>query len=247
MGDLTSAEEFHAQADRLPPDQDWIDPFIGEYLHFAVKKKNRIKSAEQFEAAGHFREAADVWRSLAAEFPDDDLAQMTLGKDLAQMGDLQEAEPALRRALRLAPEKVQGHYYLSLLVFKKGEAMSRSGESGRAQAEALFREAADLARQALALKPDYGFAHMVLGLSLKELGERGLALAALRQSVRCNPEFAELHFRLGEMLAEDGQSAEARPRLEQALRQAPPGAPWRTAAEARLAEIKKGADKPPKQ
>jgi tetratricopeptide (TPR) repeat protein len=247
MGDLTNAEEFQAQAERLPPDQDWIDPFITEYLHFAVKKKNRYKLAEQYETAGRFRDAADVLRPLAAEFPDDYLAQMTLGKTLGQMGDFQEAEPALRRGLSLAPEKVQGHYYLGLLLFKKGEAVNRGGESERAQANALFREAADLARQALKIKADYGYAHMVLGLSLKQLGERDQALASLRQAVRCNPEFAELHFHLGEMLAEDGQGAEARPRLQQALRLAPPGAPWRAVAEARLAELQKNADKAPKQ
>jgi tetratricopeptide (TPR) repeat protein len=247
MGDLTNADEFQVQAERLPPDKDWIDPFITEYLHFAVKKRNRYKLAEQYETAGHFREAADVLRPLAAEFPDDYLAQMSLGKALGQMGDLQEAEPALRRAVQLAPDKVQGPYYLGLLLFKKGEAVARGGNSERAQAQALFREAAGLARQALAIKPDYGYAHMVLGLSLNQLGERGPALAALRQAVRCNPEFAELHYHLGEMLAEDGQGAEARPRLEQALRLAPPGAPWRLAAETRLAELQKRSDKSPKQ
>src|SRR5262249_38708898 len=88
----------------------------------------------------------------------------------------------------------------------------------------------DLARQALALKPDYGFAHMTLGLSLKRLGQRAEAVDALRQAVRCTPEYAELHFYLGEALAEDGQTSEARRRLEQALRLAEPDAPWRQAA-----------------
>jgi Flp pilus assembly protein TadD len=239
LGDVASADEFHTQADRLPADRDWVDPFITEYLHFAVKKRTRYKLAEQLEAAGRFRESAAVLRPLAADFPDDYLPQMTLGKILAQTGDFGGAEAALRKALHLAPDKVQPHYYLSLLLFKKGEEAARDGDSGRARAEKLFREAASLARDALAIKPDYGFAHMALGLSLKHLGERTEALASLRQAVRCNPEFAELHFQLGETLAEDGQGAEARPRLEQAIRLAPPGAPWRKSAETRLAELQK--------
>jgi tetratricopeptide (TPR) repeat protein len=132
------------------------------------------------------------------------------------------------------------------LLLKQGEQVGRDGDAGRQRAEELFREAATLARQALAIKPDYGYARMTLGLSLKHLGERAEALAALREAVRCNPEFAELQLQLGEMLAEDGQEAEARPRLEQALRLAPPGAPWRQAAQARLAELQKGAGKSPK-
>jgi tetratricopeptide (TPR) repeat protein len=247
LGDAPSADEFHTQAERLPPDRDWIDSFITEYLHFAKKKRKRYKLAEQFESAGRFRESVAVLRPLAADFPDDYLPQMTLGKILAQTGDYRGAEEALRKALHLAPEKVQTHYYLSYLLLKKGEEAGREGDSGRARAEELFREAASLARQALAIKPDYGYAHMALGLSLKHLGERAEALAALRQAVRCNPEFAELHFHLGEMLAEEGQAAEACPRLKMALQLAPPGVAWRPAAEARLAELKKGAgpDKPP--
>jgi Flp pilus assembly protein TadD len=237
LGEAASADEFHMQAGRLPPDRDWFDPFITEYLHFAKKKRKRYKLAEQFESAGRFRDSANVLRPLAADFPDDYLPQMTLGKVLGQTGDFRGAEEALRRALQLAPDKVQTHYYLSFLLLNKGEEAIREGDSSRARAEELFREAASLARQALAIKPDYGYAHMVLGLSLKHLGERAEALAALRQAVSCNPEFAELHFHLGEALAEEGQTAEARPRLEQALRLAPPGATWRKTAEARLAEL----------
>jgi tetratricopeptide (TPR) repeat protein len=164
---------------------------------------------------------------------------MTLGKILAQTGDFRGAEESLRKAVQLAPQRVQPRYYLSFLLVKKGEEVSREGDSGQARAEELFREAASLARQALAIKPDYGYAHMALGLSLKHLGERAEALAALRQAVRCNPEFAELHFQLGETLAEEGQATEARQRLEQALRLASPGTVWRKTAEARLAELQK--------
>jgi Flp pilus assembly protein TadD len=239
LGDMASADEFHTQADRLPPDRDWGDPLVTEYLHYAVKKRTRYKLAEQLEAHGRFRESAAVLRPLAADYPEDYLPQLTLGKMLAQSGDFGGAEKALRKALHLAPDKVQSHYYLSLLLFKKGEEVARGGDSDRARAEELFREAASLARDALAIKPDYGYAHMALGLSLKRLGQREQALAALRQAVRCNPEFAELHFQLGETLAEEGLATEARARLEQALRFAPPGAPWRKTADARLAELPK--------
>jgi len=243
LGDARSADEFHAQADRLSPDRDWVDPFITEYLQWAVKKKNRYKLAEQLEAVGRLSDAASVLRPLAAESPNDYLSHMTLGKILGQTGDFRGAEAALRQALRLAPDKVQVHYYMSLLLLKKGEQVAGDGDSGRMRAEKLFQEAATLAREALAIKPDYGYARMALGLSLKHLGERAEALIALREAVRCNPEFAELHLHLGETLAEDGQEAEARPRLEQALRLAPPGAAWRQAAQARLAELQKGAGK----
>jgi tetratricopeptide (TPR) repeat protein len=230
------AEDFDRQAVGLPPDLEWPDPFVAEYLHWAVRKRKRYQLAEQLESAGRLAEAAAVLRPLAEEYPDDYLPHLTLGKVLGRTGDLGTAERALRTARRLAPEKVQPHYYLSLVLFRRAEELGREG--GGERARAAFRESADCARQALALKPDYGFAHMVLGLCLRRLGDKPAALAALSQAARCNPEFAELHFHLGEALADAGRAEEARPRLERALRLAPPGAEWREAARARLEGLK---------
>jgi tetratricopeptide (TPR) repeat protein len=246
LGDAASAEEFRNQADRLPLDSDWVDPFVAQYLRWTVTDRNRYRRAEQLEFAGRLTEAAAILRPMAAAHPDAYLPHLTLGKVLAQTGEQREAELALRRALRLAPDKVQAHYYLALLLFNKGAALAGQGDDGRIQAEKHFQEAASLARQALTIKPDYGFAHMALGLSLMRLGQKTEALAALRQAVRSNPEFAELHYRLGEALADDSQEAEAHGRFEQALQLAPPDAPWRQEVQDRLAKWKgPGGEKPP--
>jgi tetratricopeptide (TPR) repeat protein len=234
LGEAAAAEDFRRQADRLPPDLEWGDPFVAEYLHWAVRKRARYRLAEQLEAAGRPADAVAVLGPLARDYPDDYLPHLTVGKLLGQTGDLGTAEQALRTARRLAPDKVQVYYYLSLVLFRRGEERERKGERDRAS----FEEAADMARRATELKPDYGFAHMALGLTLKRLGRADEALAAFRQAVRCNPEFAEMHFHLGEALAESGRAEEARPRLEQALRLAPPGAGWRQAARDRLEGLK---------
>jgi tetratricopeptide (TPR) repeat protein len=233
LGDAAAADRFRSQAEHLPPDLDWNDPFLGEALGWAVQKKDRYRRAESLEAAGRFAEAAAVLRPMTEEYPDDYLPHLMLGRVLGGKGDYRLAEPPLRTALRLAPDKVQAHYYLGLVLLKEGEELSRQ-DGAAEQARAHFREAADLARQALAVTPDYGFAHMCLGLSLKALGRRDEALAALRKAVRCNPEVAELHYQLGEALADAGQAAEARRHLEHALELAAPDAPWRPAALNRL-------------
>ena len=199
-----------------------------------VTNRNRYRLAEQLESAGRLTEAAAMVRPMTAAHPDDYLPYLALGKVLAQTPENREAEQALRQALHLAPDKVQTHYYLALLLVKEGEAL---GDDGQAHAQALFREAAELARQALAIKPDYGYAQMALGLALKHLGRISEAISALRQAVHSNPEFAELHLQLGEALADQGQEPEARPSLEQALWLAPPDAPWRQQVQARLAKM----------
>jgi len=232
LGDSVDAEKFRGHANRLPPDQDWDDPFVTEYLTWAVTKRNRFRLAESLEAAGRLHEAAAVVRPMIREYPDDYLPRWYLGKILGQTRESQEAEQVLREALRLAPEKVQVHYYLGLVLFTQALKAAHDGHTDRAGK--FYREAAQRAREALAIKPDYGLAHMTLGLSLKGLGQRAEALTSLRQAVRCNPEHAELHFYLGDLLAEEGQHEEARNQLKQAVEMAPPNAPWKSAAQKRL-------------
>jgi tetratricopeptide (TPR) repeat protein len=216
-GDPEGAETYRRKVDQLSDDTPWPDPYITEYLQYAEKKKNRYRRAQELESAGRFAEAAEVLRPLAERFPDDYLVRVTLGKVLAQMGEYPEAEEHLRRAVAVAPEKVQTHYYLALLLFREGEQLWNQGEGERAAARQRFEEAAEQSRLALAVKPDYGFAHMCLGLSLKYLGKRDEALAALEKSVACNPEFGELQAHVGMMLADMGRGDEARPHLERAL------------------------------
>jgi tetratricopeptide (TPR) repeat protein len=239
LGDAADADKFRAQAERLPKDLDWVDPFITEYLGWAMKKKSRYRRADSLEAAGRFAEAANVVRPMTEDYPDDYVTHLTLAKYLGQLGDFRGAERSLRTALRLAPDKVQNHYYLSLVLLKEGEELSPKDDKDRSRAKELFRQAADLARQALALKPDYGFAHMSLGLALKHLNQPAEALAALRQAVRCNPEIGELHFHLGEALAEAGDQSEASRQWKLALQFAPPSAAWRQTALDHLAASEK--------
>lgn len=232
LGDEASSANYSRQAERLPDDYDWTDPFVTEYLQWSIKKKARLRLVDSLEASGRMREATAVLRPMLEEYPDDYLPRLTLGKLLGQLGENRQAEALLREALRLAPDKVQGHHYLSLVLYGQAEEAARAGEMDRAAA--LYRQAADSARHALALKSDYGLASMSLGLALKRLGQSDDALEALRQAVRCNPEYGELHFYLGELLSEKGQHEEARNQLRRAVEMAPPDAPWKANARALL-------------
>jgi tetratricopeptide (TPR) repeat protein len=230
--EVKAAEQYRQQAERMPADAEWNDVYVAEYLQFAEKKRNRYRLAQELETTGRLHEAAGVLRPLTENYPDDYLPFLTLGKVLAQMGDFTEGERALRRSIELAPDRIQAHYYLSLLLFHKGETAAR--ESREESARTMFEEAAVEARKALAVKPDYGYALMSLGLSLKHLGRRAEALAALYRAVECNPEYAELHLYLGETLAEDGQTSEARRHIEQAVLLSAPNDSRARAALARL-------------
>jgi tetratricopeptide (TPR) repeat protein len=145
----------------------------------------------------------------------------------------------------LAPDKVQAHHYLAMLLYLKAEQLERSGAQEREKATTLYHESVTQAREALTLKPDYGMAHMVLGLSLKKQGQRSEALLEFQKAVRCNPEHAELHLRVAELLIEENRKNEALGYLEQALRIAPTAGPLRAEIKGKLTELEKAGVKQP--
>jgi tetratricopeptide (TPR) repeat protein len=233
LGDSKGADEFSAKAKRLPKDADWIDPFATEYLHLAVGKQGRFKEVERLESERQLGQAVDLLRKMADDYPDEYRVYNQLGRDLGQLKKYSESEQALRTAIRLAPDKVPAYYYLSVTLYSQAEIIWRAS-GDREAALALFRESADCARQALKGKPDHGYAHLFLGLSLKYLDRRPEALASLRDAVRCCPDLPEMHLSLGEMLAEDGRTDEARAHLQQVVERTEANDPRRLAALERL-------------
>jgi tetratricopeptide (TPR) repeat protein len=216
LGDVAGAGRYRRDAERLPGDADWDDRYQMEAATWAVSKYSRYAVLWRLETSGRFVEAADLARKLAEDYPDDVFPLLALGRDLHELGRHREAEENLRQALLVAPESVKAHFELGRIMLEKGEGLSRLA-GGEASARECFREAAEHARRALAIQPDFGHGHAVLGIARNHLGERTSAVEALRQAVQCSPESATFHFVLGKALAEDGQEVEARHHLENAL------------------------------
>jgi tetratricopeptide (TPR) repeat protein len=233
-----AAAEFSRRADRLPPDLLWADPYVSEYHKLEKGRQSRFLRVEELEAKGRNKEVIPILRAMAEEHPDD-RSYVALGINLAQTGDLEEAEKILRKAIRLAPDKVQAHYFLSVTLYNQAERLGKESPARRAKARALFRDAAASALKATKLKPDHGYAYIYRGLALKQLGRRAEALKCLRTALRCRPEYVDAHFYLGEVLAEEGQLDEARVHLTDAAQLAGNGDSRPRKALARLAKMKK--------
>ena len=84
--DRAGADEFQAQAQRMPKDLDWPDPYVAEYLRRALKRRNRYRTVEQLEAAGRYGEAITLLVPMTEQSPDDSLPLLTLGKILGRRG-----------------------------------------------------------------------------------------------------------------------------------------------------------------
>lgn len=230
LGDRANADHYSALSARLPKDFAWSDPFIAEHVQLAVRKRDRYRHAEQLESENKMEAAARILERLAAEYPDDSLPHLMMGRILPQMGQFDRAQEHLEKARQMSPDKIQVHYLMGLVLLRRGEVEWLAKNGDRHKAVALFEASVEAARAVLAQRPDYGFAHMSLGQALKYLGRRTEALAAFREAVHCSPEHAEMHLNLGLALAEDGDLTGARPFLEQARILAGPSDPRAAAA-----------------
>jgi Flp pilus assembly protein TadD len=233
LGDERAADDFDRQASAAPPDRHWPDPWLSDCFEKGVGTADHFRRAEQLEAQGRWKDAAALLQELVDRAPDY-RANVGLGKDLAQTGELARAEQALREALRLEPNGVQAHYFLAKVVHARAERKRRDGGDGAL----LFEEAADHARQATIYKPDHGPAHQLLGQALEAAGRRADAIRAYRAAAACSPDSAESRLLLGEALAADGDTEGARKALEEAVRLAAPDDSRPRAALARLGPSK---------
>jgi tetratricopeptide (TPR) repeat protein len=238
LDDAESAAEFMRRGNRLDKDLDWDDPFERDNFRLVVGKQDRFFYAEKMLRDDQYAaEGIAVLRELVEQYSDDYRLYIALAKALGKRGQTPEAERLLRRAIALAPQRAQAHYFLCLSLFQQASEQWRQGH--KPESGVLFEQAADAARKAIDCKPDHALAHAYLGLSLWGLDRKTEAIAALRAAVDCGPDAAEPYLFLGQALAEDGRPTEARPYLEQALRLAPDDPRARTA----LDQLKEAKEK----
>jgi tetratricopeptide (TPR) repeat protein len=234
-GDQATAETFTREAEQARPDLLWEDPYVADYQQLAVGRQHELLHAERLEQEGRLAEETKVLMTIADEYPDD-RSYVALGVALAKMRNYQAAEEILRRALKQAPNKINAHYALGVVQFRKGEHLKEEGDNSAALDQ--FRAAAASERQTLERKPDHAMAHLFLGMALNHLGQKKEGLEALHAAVRCRPELAEAHLQLGEALAANGQKAEALTHLRHAVELAPSEDPRPRQALDRLRETR---------
>jgi Flp pilus assembly protein TadD len=234
-GDQATAETFTREAEQARPDLLWEDPYVADYQQLAVGRQHELLHAERLEQEGRLAEETKVLMTIADEYPDD-RSYVALGVALAKMRNYQAAEEILRRALKQAPNKINAHYALGVVQFRKGEHFKEEGDNSAALDQ--FRAAAASERQTLERKPDHAMAHLFLGMALNHLGQKKEGLEALHAAVRCRPELAEAHLQLGEALAANGQKAEALTHLRHAVELAPSEDPRPRQALDRLRETR---------
>ena len=232
MNRTEEADNYARKADQLPPDESWPDSFPTGVL--TVGRPARYRKVSALETQGHYRAAAEQLAELIRQRPEYRF-YIDLGRNLGKMGDFVGAEQVLLSAIAMEPANFKAHYELSRLWWVRAQMDARNDKK---RAKKDYQEAADRARRAIALRTDHAMAHVILAMSLRELGMRKEAIASLRTAIECSPDLVEAHLLLGETLLDAGQLAEARTSLERAARLAHPDDPRPRAALVRWKERK---------
>jgi tetratricopeptide (TPR) repeat protein len=223
LGQDSAADAAERQARGLPTDLPWPDRYASEFGALGVSTESRLHRVKLLEMDGRFPEAVEVLRQTVRDVPSY-RAYVALGLAQVKVKDNAGAEAALREAMRLGPDKFEAPHLLAVMRIDQARLIE-ADPNARPQARELYRQAAELDRQALAVKPDDALGQMFLGLALKGLGQRQEALAAFRAAVRGTPDRPEPYLTLAEALADEGHKDEARRMLEEATRRAAPNDP----------------------
>jgi protein O-GlcNAc transferase len=141
--------------------------------------EERFELAEAMEERGEYSEALDQWRTLASDQVD--AAILCRQARLAeQLGYVEEAEQAFRKAIRVDDEHPWAYVGLASIIMDRGE----------------FVEAAGLLTKALTYEKNQ-ITHTMLGVALISLGKNDEASENLEAALRLDPTYEEAYFNLG--------------------------------------------------
>jgi tetratricopeptide (TPR) repeat protein len=188
---------------------------------------------------GQFDEALALLLPLL-DSPDLSLADRTLALDIAAISSLglrrtQDAEDYWRRAILIAPDGVDAHANLAVMLkglgrYAEAEPLARHRATRRPEsadahfdlAWILFRlnrheESAAEYRDVLRILPDAAEAHNNLGNVLEVLDELEQAETHVRMALSLNPELAEAHYNLGSLMRHASRFDDAQAAYRRAL------------------------------
>jgi arylsulfatase A-like enzyme/Tfp pilus assembly protein PilF len=129
-------------------------------------------------------------------------AHLSLGVNLAQMGDAGGAVSSFRNALNLDPRNVIATYNLALAYARQGK----------------LEEAIAGFSRTLELDPHQEHARLDLGRAYQMQGASDAAIAAFRRVIQDNPNSGEAHYLLARVLAQRGLAGEAEAEVRTAAR-----------------------------
>jgi tetratricopeptide (TPR) repeat protein/serine/threonine protein kinase len=189
-GARNRAVEVLRKAQRLRPDDLWLNHTLAAFLYFS-------KPSRAEEALGYYRAALAIR-------PQSPGIHLNLGVAFFKLGRDREAADEYRRAIQLKPDYAFAHGNL-------GRALWRLKK---------MPEAVAAIRRAIELKPDFAGAYHHLGHALHDKKELAGAIDAFKKCIKYEPNRvyrAQAHNALGAVLQDNNDAARAMSHYRKAI------------------------------
>lgn len=201
--------------------------------------KRQLADGIAMQRQGKFNEAADVYKSLLANNPDDFDALHYLGLAMAQGGRLTEAGPLLERASNLNPHCANTLSDLATVKLKTSQIADALALYGKAlsinpnhldalnnMGKALLKinkpkDALPLFEHLTRIRPHAAPAFFDLASTHYKLGNVTAAIENYRNAVKLDPDNSRTRVHLGEAFESMGQFKQARMQYLSILRREP--------------------------
>lgn len=229
---------------------------MGNAYYMLGKYENAVKSYEKAIDAGSTgnnvmenlafayirrgdpEKGVETLKKIASE-ENDYRASFILGKLMNEAGRPDEAEKALRDAVKYRPDSIEARDELgrvlvrqkkpedALLVFEEiihinpEHFQAWSGKAGVCVKLERWKEAVSAYREAIRIRPDSYQCYYNLAMALEESGSHDAAIEAYKTAIRLNPEFTDAYNNLGIALSSLGRRDEALEVYSEAIRRKP--------------------------
>ena len=182
-----------------------------------------INAASALAREGKTDDAIAAYEAILAKTPGIPLVQYGLGTAYKKKGDLVKAEAAMRKAVELDPQYVDGYVGLATLL----------AESGKRD------QALDVIQQGAAKNEQSGRLQYALGVLAEGSGDPAKAKAAFLKAEQLDPLNVQTQYHLATVALNQNDKAEAIARLEKFLAAAPADTPEAGVAKSLLAALQK--------
>ena len=176
------------------------DPFAEDLKSFQEGERVLLLRGRKAFQVKRFREAAQAFRRAAAADPTSVRALVNLAAALSALGQDDDAEVELIKALKLDPQNLAGHFNLGSVQLARGDYASA---------------AEHLSRVAIASPEDVA-AHLALARATRGLGRSADALMLAERAVQMDSGSVEAIFQMATLLVDLERYADAKEALHRA-------------------------------
>jgi Flp pilus assembly protein TadD/peroxiredoxin len=231
-------QDFDAVEDDLSIRSQKALPFRGT-LHLGAFERNDFTYGVAFFQHGFLNEAAQSFKQVIANKPDEPEAYYNLGTLYLRQHQPDEARAYLEQAIRLKPSHAEAWNNLGMLAaeagnldaaeesFKKSLALRPSYTVALINLANLFRrqksfsQAEELLNRALQLEPDNPEANYSLGMLYAQQDEVSRGEKYLEKAVALRPGYQDALNNLGVLLVREQRYSEAEAKFQSCIEQNP--------------------------